>query len=325
MPDSLHLTHFNNAKSPVPQIGLRGSHEKNGKSAVLRFSKSGFPAFNYLSGLIYFKMGKFRIAILGGGNIGTSLAKGLIRSKQFTVDKIVLTEKRESRISFLKKNGFNVSDDNIKAVADVEIIVMAVKPQQFESLVEEVKNNITSRHILISTITGVSHKDIQSVFGSVPNVRIMPNTALEICESMTCMSFKNMKPGQEEIITSLFDNMGKTLVIPEELMGAATVVGACGIAFALRFMRAMSQGGIEIGFNSEISQLITAQTVKGAARLILETSNHPESEIDKVTTPQGITISGLNEMEHQGLSSAVIRGLTTSFNKLENMASKSGK
>jgi pyrroline-5-carboxylate reductase len=286
---------------------------------------SGFPAFNYLSGLISFEMGKFKIAVLGGGNIGTSLAMGLIRSKQFTIDKIVLSEKRESRLVFLKKNGFNVTDDNIKAVADAEIIVMAVKPQQFEALAEEVKSNLTSRHILISTITGVSHKDIQFKFGSVPNVRIMPNTALEICESMTCLSFSNMKPGQEETIISLFDKMGKTLVIPEELMGAATVVGACGIAFALRFMRAMSQGGIEIGFNSEISQLITAQTVKGAARLILESTNHPESEIDKVTTPQGITISGLNEMEHQGLSSAVIRGLTTSFNKLENMASKSGK
>jgi len=312
-------------KAPFRRLAYGAAMKRMVKVQSCAFPKSGFPAFNYLSGLISFEMGIFKIAILGGGNIGTSLAKGLIRSKQFTVDKIVLTEKRESRLSFLKKNGFNVSDDNIKAVADVEIIVMAVKPQQFESLVEEVKNNINSRHILISTITGVSHKDIQSVFGSVPNVRIMPNTALEICESMTCMSFKNMKPGQEEIITSLFDNMGKTLVIPEELMGAATVVGACGIAFALRFMRAMSQGGIEIGFNSEISQLITAQTVKGAARLILETSNHPESEIDKVTTPQGITISGLNEMEHQGLSSAVIRGLTTSFNKLENMASKSGK
>ncbi len=287
------------------------------------FPKSGFPAFNYLSALISFEMGKFKIAIIGGGNIGTSLATGLIRSKQFTVDKIVLTEKRESRLTFLKKNGFNVSHDNIKAVADAEIIVMAVKPQQFEALAEEVKSNINSGHILISTITGVSHKDIQFKFGSVPNVRIMPNTALEICESMTCLSFSNMKPGQEETITSLFDKMGKTLVIPEELMGAATVVGACGIAFALRFMRAMSQGGIEIGFNSEISQIITAQTVKGAARLILETTNHPESEIDKVTTPQGITISGLNEMEHQGLSSAVIRGLTTSFNKLEKMASKS--
>ena len=104
-------------------------------------------------------------------------------------------------------------------------------------------------------------------------------------------------------------------------MDAATVIGACGIAFALRFMRAMSQGGIEIGFNAEMSQMITAQTVRGAARLIMETGNHPEREIDKVTTPQGITISGLNEMEHQGLSSAVIKGLTVSFSKLENLSS----
>lgn len=156
-------------------------------------------------------------------------------------------------------------------------------------------------------------------------VRIMPNTALEICESMTCLSFKNTTTESEEYIISMFGKMGKTLIIPEDMMGAATVVGACGIAFALRFMRAMSQGGIEIGFNSEMSQLITAQTVKGAARLIIETSNHPESEIDKVTTPQGITISGLNEMEHQGLSSAVIRGLITSFNKLEILSSKTHK
>jgi pyrroline-5-carboxylate reductase len=268
-------------------------------------------------------MAKFKIAILGGGNIGTSLATGLIRSEQFTTEEIIFSEKRESRISFLKNNGFNVTEDNIKAASDAEIIVMAVKPQQFEKLAEEAKNSITPGHILISSITGVSHKDIESEFGPVPNVRIMPNTALEICESMTCMSFRNMQPGQEETITSIFDRMGKTLVIPEDLMGAATVVGACGIAFSLRFMRAMSQGGIEIGFNSEISQFITAQTVKGAARLILETTNHPEREIDKVTTPQGITISGLNEMEHQGLSSAVIRGLTTSFNKLEKMQSKS--
>ena len=109
------------------------------------------------------------------------------------------------------------------------------------------------------------------------------------------------------------------MLIPEDLMGAATVIGACGIAFALRFMRAMSQGGIEIGFNSEMSQFITAQTVKGAARLILETADHPERAIDKVTTPQGITISGLNEMEHQGLSSSLIKGIVTSFEKINQI------
>jgi pyrroline-5-carboxylate reductase len=270
-------------------------------------------------------MKKFKIAILGGGNLGTSLAKGLIASKQFTYNEILITDKRETRIVHLKNLGFQVTDNNQKAVNHAEIIVMSVKPQQFVDLVEEIKNDITAKHIIISTITSITHKDIESIFGKIPMLRIMPNTALEICESMTCISFRNTDPKQEDRILSIFDKMGKTMIIPEDLMGAATVVGACGIAFALRFMRAMSQGGIEIGFNSEMSQLITAQTVKGAARLIIETTNHPEMEIDKVTTPQGITISGLNEMEHQGLSSAVIRGLTTSYNKLENLASKPHK
>ncbi|HOB85824.1 MAG TPA: pyrroline-5-carboxylate reductase [Bacteroidales bacterium] len=270
-------------------------------------------------------MKKIKIAILGGGNIGTSLAKGLVRSEQYKIEEIILGEKRESRISFLKNIGFNVTDDNTEAISDTDIIIMAVKPQQFETLREEIKDGISPRHLLISTITGITHREIENAFGVVPNMRIMPNTAVEICESMTCMSFRNMKPEQEKMITSIFEKMGRTIVIPEELIDAATVTGSCGIAFALRFMRAMSQGGIEIGFNAEMSQQIVAQTVLGAARMILLTSGHPESEIDKVTTPQGITISGLNEMEHQGFSSAVIKGLTTSFGKLGNLAARSRK
>jgi pyrroline-5-carboxylate reductase len=270
-------------------------------------------------------MKKYKIAILGGGNIGTSLAKGLIVSNQFTYREILITEKRETRIAQLKNMGFQVTDNNNEAVSQSEIIVMSVKPQQFANLAEDIKNDVTTKHLIISTISGVTCKEIESVLGKNPMLRIMPNIALEICESMTCISFRNTETRQEERILSIFDKMGKTLIIPEELMGAATVIGACGIAFALRFMRAMSQGGIEIGFDSEMSQLITAQTVKGAARLIIESSDHPEREIDRVTTPQGITISGLNEMEHQGLSSAVIRGLITSYNKLENLASKSHK
>lgn len=270
-------------------------------------------------------MKKFKIAILGGGNIGTSLAKGLILSEQFTCNEVLITEKRESRIKHLKDLGFRVTDNNREAVRHSDIIVMSVKPQQFRNLADEIKNDVTSKHIIISTITSISYLDIESILGKVPMFRVMPNIAIEICESMTCISFRNTEFKHEERILSIFDKMGKTIIIPEEMMEAATVVGACGIAFALRFIRAMSQGGIEIGFDSEISQLITAQTVKGAARLIIETSNHPEREIDRVTTPQGITISGLNEMEHQGFSSAVIRGLITSFNKIENMASKSHK
>jgi pyrroline-5-carboxylate reductase len=270
-------------------------------------------------------MSKFKIAILGGGNLGASLAKGLIKSGLYRIEEVIITDKRDSRIQYLKNNGFYATHNNQEAVRNAEIIIMSVKPQQFSELADEIRKKVTPKHILISTITGISFKDIETFIGKKTLVRIMPNTALAICESMTCISFSNCTATQEKRIVSIFDKLGKTIIIPEELMGASTVIGACGIAFALRFMRAMSQGGIEIGFNSEMSQLITAQTVKGAARLILETTIHPEGEIDKVTTPQGITISGLNEMEHQGLSSAVIRGLTTSYNKLENMGSKPKK
>lgn len=268
-------------------------------------------------------MAENKITIIGAGNIGTALAKGIIRSGSFDNSNIILTDKRESRISWLRENGFNATDNNKKAVSGAEIVVISVKPQQFRTVAAEIRDIMAAGQIIVSTVTGITHSEIEAAISEkIPTVRIMPNTALEICQSMTCISFSGSGNEHKQKIISLFERMGKTLVIPEELMSAATVIGACGIAFALRFMRAMSQGGIEIGFNSEISHLITAQTVKGAAGLILETSHHPEMEIDKVTTPQGITISGLNEMEHQGLSSAVIKGLITSFSKIENMQVK---
>jgi len=264
---------------------------------------------------------KKHLTILGGGNIGLSLAKGLITSGQYTSDEIIISEKRESRKAHLESLGFTVASDNAGAVKNAGIVVISVKPQQFSELASEIKGQLGKGQLVISTVTGVLLSELEKHLGKRPLVRIMPNTALEICESMTCFSFSNISETEKKKILDMFDQMGSTLIIPEELMDASTVIGACGIAFALRFMRAMSQGGIEIGFNAEMSQMITAQTMRGAAGLILESANHPEKEIDKVTTPQGITISGLNEMEHQGLSSAVIKGLTTSYNKLEKLSS----
>jgi len=261
-----------------------------------------------------------KIVIIGGGNLGTSLAKGLILSKQFTADGILIAEKRESRVAWLQENGFRVTTDSVEAAKWADILVLSVKPQQFNDLASEIRAAMTDKKFLVSTITGVSHAEIEEKLGPLPIARIIPNTALEILESMTCICFnKKVDVDQQNRFKGIFDKMGESIVVSEDLMAAATVIGACGTAFALRFMRAMAQGGIEIGFNSEISHFITAQTVKGAAQLILTTKNHPEYEIDKVTTPQGITISGLNEMAHQGFSSAVIRGIVTSYNKLENI------
>jgi len=258
-----------------------------------------------------------KIAIIGGGNLGSSIGKGILSIDNFSDKNLVICEKRKQRIKFLEEAGFNTIDGDIKlAMQDAKVIIVSVKPQQFTKLLEEIKPNLNKDQIVISTVTGVTLKEIEKNLGRHAIVRIMPNTAIEIRESMTCMCTKNTTQKQEEELLDLFNQLGEAMMVQEELLDAVTVLGACGIAFALRFIRAATQGGIEIGFSAEISQFIVAQTVKGAACLLVENNSHPESEIDKVTTPQGITISGLNEMEHQGFSSSVIKGLLTSYNKL---------
>ena len=147
----------------------------------------------------------------------------------------------------------------------------------------------------------------------------MPNTAVSIGESMTCLCSDDRHGAALEETAELFDAVGGTLVIEEEMMVPATALCACGVAFFLRCVRAASQGGIEIGFHSEEALLLAAQTAKGAAALALKEDSHPEDEIDRVTTPRGCTIAGLNEMEHQGLSSAMIRGITVSARAAEGL------
>jgi pyrroline-5-carboxylate reductase len=189
-----------------------------------------------------------------------------------------------------------------------------------KEVLEKVKKNFDpSRHILISVVTGVFLKDLAAIVDSgVPLFRAMPNTAIAIQESVTCLCHTGASDDQVQYVTDLFNHLGITIPIDEKLMDAATVLGACGIAYALRFIRAATQGGIEIGFDARTANLISAQTVKGAAELLLKLNRHPEEEIDKVTTPKGCTIVGLNEMEHQGFSSSLIKGIGASYDKIAN-------
>ncbi|MFW5656769.1 MAG: pyrroline-5-carboxylate reductase [Bacteroidota bacterium] len=269
-----------------------------------------------------------KIGIIGGGNLGSAIAEGLAASDVLPSENITISRRRMHLLEYLKKEDIRITDNNKVVVENNSIIIIAVKPHQLMEILREISTTLDpNKHLVISAVTGVSIKEIRAIIPKVPVFRAMPNTAIALRESMTCIAGDETRKESFGLIKEIFSRLGEVVVINEELMGAATVTGACGIAFALRFMRAMSQGGIEIGFGSELSQFITAQTIKGASKLILESGNHPEREIDKVTTPQGITISGLNEMEHQGFSSSVIKGLITSHCKLERLAEqkKNGK
>ncbi len=262
-----------------------------------------------------------KIAILGTGNLGYSIAIGILSQKNFKVDSLFLTKRKTEGLDPLKKiPNVKISTDNKEAVKCSDIIILAIQPSQLHGVMENIKSELTSGKTVISVVTGRKIHEIEEVLGSdIPIIRSMPNTAISVGQSMTCMSANAL--GKENINSAktIFNSLGSTMYIEEKLMQSATVICASGIAFWMRLIRATAQGAVQLGFHAEEAQKLSMQTCLGAASLLIESGNHPEQEIDKVTTPSGCTIQGLNEMEHQGLSSSIIKGLVTSFEKINQI------
>ncbi|HKJ40837.1 MAG TPA: pyrroline-5-carboxylate reductase [Sunxiuqinia sp.] len=261
------------------------------------------------------KVGK--ITIIGAGNMGGAIVNGLLKSGYIEANSISISDPRKSVLEKFEEKGVHTFQNNLEAVKSADLVVFAIKPYHVANVINEIKAGLNPEQLIVSIAAGVGIKDLEELLGSDAKIfRVMPNTAISIQESMTCISGNGNTEENLDTVKELFDHLGQTVVINEELMAAATVLASCGTAFALRYVRAAMQGGVEMGFGAEMAQFITAQTVKGAVQLVLNTGHHPEREIDKVTTPRGITITGINEMEHNGFSSSVIQGLIASFNKV---------
>lgn len=261
-----------------------------------------------------------KIAIIGAGNLGTSLVKGLVDSGKYQPSNFILARRNTSKLEYYKNNGYTVASNNTQAIANANIIILAILPQNIDVVLESIKEAISENQLVISLVSGVKVNDIESVLGhNIPIVRAMPNTAIAIQESMTCISTTSKWKGRVDEVRNIFELVGKTVVINEEQMTSATALCACGIAFFLRAIRAASQGGNEIDFHSDEALKMAAQTAKGAASLLIANDSHPEDEIDKVTSPKGCTIAGLNEMEHNGFSSSFIKGITISAKQAKGL------
>jgi pyrroline-5-carboxylate reductase len=237
----------------------------------------------------------------------------------FDPKNLTLTKRNTSSLAEFAAKGAIVHSDNAAASKDADLVLLGVKPYNVANILKEIHPVLDpKKQIIVSLATGVTLEEMYQVLDpKTVTFRAMPNIAADIQESITCICQQQATPTQVDVIKELFDSIGITITIDETLMEAATVLGACGIAYVLRFMRAMIQGGIQIGFDSVTASRIVNQTVKGAAELMIQKNIHPEAAIDKVTTPKGCTIVGLNEMEHQGFSSAMVRGVIASYEKIE--------
>ncbi len=260
-----------------------------------------------------------KIAIIGTGNLGSSIAKGLIKNESFT--SLYLSDRNTKAVkNFESIDNVFVTNDNALAVEQSDIILFALQPKHIDGVLESVKPIITNDHIIMSVAAGVDTVRIENILGADKKIiRIMPNTAISIGKSMTCIAANAAGQDKVPLAEDIFNQLGTTMVIPEDLVQAATVICASGIAFWMRLVRATTQGAIQLGFEAEEAHELAVQTCFGSASLLIESGRHPEQEIDRVTTPSGCTIEGLNEMEHQGLSSALIQGIVASFEKINQL------
>ncbi|TDU43471.1 pyrroline-5-carboxylate reductase [Gelidibacter sediminis] len=260
-----------------------------------------------------------KIAIIGTGNLGKSIAKGLITTNAITT--LYLSKRNTDSIAEFEgyKNVF-ITSDNGEAVKNSDILILAVQPAHLEHVLQDIAGLITEKHVVISTVTGFLIPKIEEIIG--PDqfiIRAMPNTAIAVGKSMTCICSNTLGAKRIKIAQAIFNRLGHSLVIPESQMQAATVICASGIAFWMRLIRASTQAAIQLGFDAKEAQELAMYTSEGAANLLIANGHHPEEEIDRVTTPQGCTIEGLNEMEHKGLSSSLIHGMIASYNKISNI------
>ena len=255
-----------------------------------------------------------KTAIIGAGNMGGSIARGLAKGTIIPASDIIVSNPTQGKLDALKAEfpALQTTRDNQEAVTGAELIILAVKPWLIKPVVSELK--LKSKQILISVAAGISFEELAHyvVAPEMPMFRLIPNTAISELESMTLVAARNTNDEQDNFILRLFSEMGTVMLIPEDKIAAATALASCGIAYVLKYIQAAMQAGIEMGLRPKDAMQMIAQSLKGAAALIQNNDTHPSVEIDKVTTPGGITIKGINELEHNGFTSAIIKAMKAS-------------
>ncbi len=262
-----------------------------------------------------------KLTIIGAGNIGSAIARGLGNSEIINSLEIYCTDLLPERLNKIKEANaaIHVTTDNIEAIKDADIVIVAVKPWFIEAAIDGIKEALDyKRQIFVSIAAGVEFDQLCQFLkkegDELPAIfRIIPNTAIEVKESVNFVSVYNATQEQTDIIKKIFDELGLTIIIEERLIGAGTALASCGIAYAFRYIRAAVEGAVELGLSPELAKKIELQTLRGAVTLLETNKSHPEAEIDKVTTPGGITIKGLNAMEEAGFTNTVIKGLKASI------------
>ncbi len=259
-----------------------------------------------------------QFAFIGGaGKIGAAIIECLVTSKEVGAQQITATARHQASLVSLAEQKIRITTDNVAAVKDADVIVLAVGPEDVAEVIAQIRSNIAKDSLIISIVTGVTTGELEELFGSsLPIIRVNPNIAAVVAESATVLCRgKYVTEEHMDLSRKLFNTVGIVEELDERHMHASTGLGGCGPAFIFKIIEAMSEGGVKMGMPRDISCRIAAQVLKGAAQLVLSTGRHPAALKDEVTTPGGCTIDGIAKLQERGIAIALIDAVETSSRK----------
>ena len=264
-----------------------------------------------------------RIAVLGAGKMGGILVKALVDKHEISPTRLKATVAHEARARELShKLGVQVTTENSAAVEGADIILVCVKPQVVQELMEEICDKVTAQQLVISVAASVHTSQIENALGAgVPVVRAMPNTPCVLGKGMIALcKGQYAKPEHIDAAAALFNAVGRTVVVDEKHMDAVTGLSASGPAYIYIILESLAEAGVKVGLPRDIATLLAAQTTLGAATVVLETGDHPALLKDAVTTPAGCTIDGIMELEEGKLRVTLIKAVVKAAQRAKELA-----
>jgi pyrroline-5-carboxylate reductase len=265
------------------------------------------------------------IAFLGAGNMAEALIKGLLRAKVAGPKEVLCSDRRAERGPELtERYGVRFSNDNLAAAQEADIVVLSVKPQAMNKLLDEIGPALNERKLVISIAAGVPLEAIERKVGhGVRIIRTMPNTPALVGAGATAISRgEHATDADLAQAKALFDAVGKTAVVDEPLLDAVTGLSGSGPAYIFLVIEALSDAGVKVGLDRRIAQDLSAQTVLGSAKLLLETGEHPGKLKDQVTSPGGTAIAGLHTLEAGGLRTTLINAVEAATKRAHELGKK---
>lgn len=252
--------------------------------------------------------------------MGGALARGLAKGSIVATSDIYVSNPSTPRLEALKAefDEINTNTNNCEVAAVADMVVLAVKPWKVVEVLDQIKPHLDyKRQTVASMVGGLGIAQLSEWLdkgdGTLPATYIIiPNTAIATMSSMTFIASARATDAEDRAMVDIFNELGEAMLVDEGLIPAGTSLASCGIAYALRYIRAAMEGGVELGFRADDAKRIVMQTMRGAADILAANGSHPEAEIDRVTTPGGLTIKGLNAMEAAGFTPSVIEGLRAS-------------